>query len=957
MLSLTKLLRFGEGRMVKRLKHIAEHVESIAPEFESLTDAELQAKTDEFRGRLADGETLDDLLPEAFAVAREASWRVIGQKHYTVQIMGGAALHFGNIAEMKTGEGKTLTCVLPAYLNALSGDGVHVVTVNDYLAKRDSEWMGRVHRFLGLQTDVILSGMTPAQRREAYAADITYGTNNEFGFDYLRDNMTHSLDDLVQRGHNFAVVDEVDSILIDEARTPLIISGPADASSKWYAEFARIAPMLKKDVHYEVDIKKRTVGVHEAGVEFVEDQLGIDNLYEAANSPLVSYLNNAIKAKELYTRDKDYIVRDGDVVIVDEFTGRVLSGRRYNEGMHQAIEAKERVEIKAENQTLATITLQNYFRLYDKLSGMTGTAETEAAELHQIYSLGVIPIPTNRPMVRVDQGDLIYKTEEAKFAAVVDDVVERHEKGQPVLIGTTSVERSEYLSKQFTRRGIPHSVLNAKFHEKEAQIIAEAGRSGAVTVATNMAGRGTDVVLGGNPDILADIELRRRGLDPVNTPEEYEAAWDTTLEQINIEVKADAEKVREAGGLYVLGTERHESRRIDNQLRGRSGRQGDPGESRFYLSLGDELMRRFNGAALESIMTRLNLPDDVPIEAKMVSKAIKSAQTQVEQQNYEIRKNVLKYDEVMNQQRTVIYEERRRILRGEDLEGQVQHMLTDVVTAYVDGATDDGYVEDWDFDQLWTALKTLYPVGVDHKELVASHEDLDRDELRGILLEDARAAYDRRESELVGIAGEGAMRELERRVLLSVLDRKWREHLYEMDYLKEGIGLRAMAQRDPLVEYQREGYDMFTAMLDGLKEESVGFLFNLQVEATKAPTPAGGGVSVTAASAAATAQSAPTVAAAQSAPAAAAQSAPAAVRQPARAATPAAQAPPAVLTAKGLDEGERRMTYTGPGEDGRAHVARRSAGAGDTPTGVAEQGSRKERRAAARRDAKANRRR
>jgi len=930
-LSLTKLLRIGEGRMVKRLKHIAEHVESLSPEFEALTDAELRAKTDEFRKRYADGETLDDLLPEAFAVAREASWRVLGQKHYTVQIMGGAALHFGNIAEMKTGEGKTLTCVLPAYLNALSGDGVHVVTVNDYLAKRDSEWMGRVHRSLGLSTDVILSGLTPAQRRAAYAADITYGTNNEFGFDYLRDNMTHSLDDLVQRGHNFAVVDEVDSILIDEARTPLIISGPADASSKWYSEFARIAQMLEPETHYEIDIRKRTVGVHEAGVEFVEDQLGIDNLYEAANSPLVSYLNNAIKAKELYTKDKDYIVRDGEVVIVDEFTGRVLTGRRYNEGMHQAIEAKEKVEIKAENQTLATITLQNYFRLYDKLSGMTGTAETEAAELHQIYGLGVIPIPTNREMVRVDQGDLIYKTEEAKFAAVVDDVVERHQKGQPVLIGTTSVERSEYLSRQFTKRGIVHSVLNAKFHEQEAQIIAEAGRSGAVTVATNMAGRGTDIVLGGNPDILADIALRRRGLDPVHTPEEYEAAWDDTLEKIKAEVKADAEKVKAAGGLYVLGTERHESRRIDNQLRGRSGRQGDPGESRFYLSLGDELMRRFNGAALESIMTRLNLPDDVPIEAKMVSKAIKSAQTQVEQQNFEIRKNVLKYDEVMNQQRTVIYDERRRILRGENLEGQIESMIRDVVTAYVDGATSEGYVEDWDLEQLWTALRTLYPVGVDYKELVAANEDLGRDELREILLEDAEKAYARREAEIESIAGEGAMRELERRVLLSVLDRKWREHLYEMDYLKEGIGLRAMAQRDPLVEYQREGFDMFTGMLDALKEESVGFLFNLQVEAAQPQAPATGGVSVTAASAAAAAQNAPSL------------------TKPAPAPAPTPAPAPAALRAKGLDDGGRqqRLTYSGPAEDGSAQVSR-SGGA----AAAAQAGSRKERRAAARKDAK-----
>ncbi|MFZ2527529.1 MAG: preprotein translocase subunit SecA, partial [Rhodococcus sp. (in: high G+C Gram-positive bacteria)] len=906
MLSLTKLLRIGEGRMVKRLKHIAEHVESLSPEFEALTDAELRAKTDEFRNRYADGESLDELLPEAFAVAREASWRVLGQKHYTVQIMGGAALHFGNIAEMKTGEGKTLTCVLPAYLNAISGDGVHVVTVNDYLAKRDSEWMGRVHRSLGLSTDVILSGLTPAQRRAAYAADVTYGTNNEFGFDYLRDNMTHSLDDLVQRGHNFAVVDEVDSILIDEARTPLIISGPADASSKWYSEFARIVQMLEPETHYEIDIRKRTVGVHEAGVEFVEDQLGIDNLYEAANSPLVSYLNNAIKAKELYTKDKDYIVRDGDVVIVDEFTGRVLTGRRYNEGMHQAIEAKEKVEIKAENQTLATITLQNYFRLYDTLSGMTGTAETEAAELHQIYGLGVIPIPTNRSMVRVDQGDLIYKSEEAKFAAVVDDVVERHEKGQPVLIGTTSVERSEYLSRQFTKRGVAHSVLNAKFHEQEAQIIAEAGQSGAVTVATNMAGRGTDIVLGGNPDILADIALRRRGLDPVHTPEDYEAAWDDTLEKIKTEVKEDAEKVKDAGGLYVLGTERHESRRIDNQLRGRSGRQGDPGESRFYLSLGDELMRRFNGAALESIMTRLNLPDDVPIEAKMVSKAIKSAQTQVEQQNFEIRKNVLKYDEVMNQQRTVIYDERRRILRGEDLEGQIESMIHDVVAAYVDGATSEGYVEDWDLEQLWTALRTLYPVGLDHNALVEANEDLDRDELRVALLDDAQQAYARREAEIDQIAGETAMRELERRVLLSVLDRKWREHLYEMDYLKEGIGLRAMAQRDPLVEYQREGFDMFTGMLDGLKEESVGFLFNLQVEAGQPQAPATSGVNVTAASAAAVAQNAPSLAKSGPAP------------------TPTPAPAPAALRAKGLDDtgGQQRLTYSGPAEDGSAQVSR-----------------------------------
>ena len=905
---LSKLLRLGEGRMVKRLRGVADYVNTLSDDVEKLTDAELRAKTDEFRARVSGGEKLDDLMPEAFAVAREAAWRVLSQRHFDVQVMGGAALHFGNVAEMKTGEGKTLTCVLPAYLNALSGKGVHVVTVNDYLARRDSEWMGRVHRFLGLEVGVILSGLNPDERRAAYAADITYGTNNEFGFDYLRDNMAHSLDDLVQREHHFAIVDEVDSILIDEARTPLIISGSADGSSHWYTEFARLAPMMEKDVHYEVDIRKRTVGVHELGVEFVEDQLGIENLYEAANSPLVSYLGNSLKAKELFQADKDYIVRDGEVIIVDEFTGRVLVGRRYNEGMHQAIEAKEQVEIKAESQTLATITLQNYFRLYSKLAGMTGTAETEAAELHEIYKLGVVQIPTNRDMIRKDQTDLIYKTEEAKFIAVADDIAERHEARQPVLIGTTSVERSEYLSRQLQKRGVPHNVLNAKHHEQEAAIIAEAGRLGAVTVATNMAGRGTDIVLGGNVDFLLDMRLRDRGLDPIDTPEEYEAAWQEELPAVKAEVVAEAEDVTGAGGLYVLGTERHESRRIDNQLRGRSGRQGDPGESRFYLSLGDELMRRFNGATLESLLTRLNLPDDVPIEAKMVNRAIKSAQSQVEQQNFEIRKNVLKYDEVMNKQRKVIYAERRRILEGEDLEKQADDMLVDVVTAYVKGATADGYVEDWDLEQLWGALRALYPVGIDHHELVDSDTfgeagELTREELLNLLIADAEKAYAAREAEISAIAGPDAMRQLERNVLLNVLDRKWREHLYEMDYLKEGIGLRAMAQRDPLVEYQREGYDMFIGMLEGLKEESVGFLFNVQVEA---------------------APQAPTV---------------------------AAQPMPEGLRAEGLrakgieDEAARQLTYVGPSEDGNAEIQQHDA---PVPGAV----SRKDRRQAKRQESK-----
>ncbi|HEX2074588.1 MAG TPA: preprotein translocase subunit SecA, partial [Geodermatophilus sp.] len=804
---------------------------SLEDDVSDLTDAELRAKTDEFKERYADGETLDELLPEAFAVVREAATRTLGQRHFRVQIMGGAALHLGNIAEMKTGEGKTLTGVLPAYLNALTGDGVHVITVNDYLAKRDAEWMGRVHRFLGLSVGVILSGEKPAHRREQYACDITYGTNNEFGFDYLRDNMAWSKADLVQRGHHYAIVDEVDSILIDEARTPLIISGPAEQSAKWYGEFARIAPLLKRDVHYEVEEAKRTVAITEEGVEFVEDQLGIENLYEAVNTPLIGYLNNALKAKELYHRDQQYIVSNGEVLIVDEFTGRVLSGRRYNEGMHQAIEAKEKVQIKDENQTLTTITLQNYFRLYEKLAGMTGTAQTEAAELSQTYKLGVVPIPTNRPMVREDCADVIYKTEKAKFEAVIDDIAERHEKGQPVLVGTASVEKSEILSKMLLRRGIPHEVLNAKNHAREAHIVAQAGRLGAVTVATNMAGRGTDIQLGGNPDFIADEMLRERGLSPSETPDEYEAAWDDALAKAREQVKAEHEQVVEVGGLYVLGTERHESRRIDNQLRGRSGRQGDPGESRFYLSLGDDLMRRFNGPMLESMMTTLRVPDDQPIESKMVTRAIRSAQTQVEQQNFEVRKDVLKYDEVLNRQRTVIYDERRKILDGEDLQDQVQAMIDDVVGAYVDGATETGYAEDWDLEQLWTGLKALYPVGLDRQELIDRVADGDQsaltaEVLKSELIADVHRAYEEREAAL----GSEVMRELERRVLLSVLDRKWREHLYEMDYLRAGIHLRAMANRDPVVEYQREGYDMFNAMLDGIKEESVGFLFNLEVK-------------------------------------------------------------------------------------------------------------------------------
>ena len=833
MFGLSKVLRMGEGRKIKRLQKIAEEVLALEPEMADLTDEELKAKTDEFKERIADGETVDDLLYEAFAVAREASYRVLGQKHYLVQVMGGAALHFGGVAEMRTGEGKTLTCVLPAYLNALEGKGVHVVTVNDYLAKRDAEWMGRVHRFLGLKVGVILSNMTPEERKTAYDADITYGTNNELGFDYLRDNMVHSLSELVQRGHHYAIVDEVDSILIDEARTPLIISGPADGPSQLYTTFAALAPRMREGIHYEVDHRKRTVGVKEEGVEFVENQLGIENLYAPENSQLVSYLNNAIKAKELFTKDKDYIVSKGEVLIVDDFTGRVLEGRRYNEGMHQAIEAKEGVEIKNENQTLATITLQNYFRLYDKLAGMTGTAETEAAELHQIYKLDVMPITTNKKTQRVDMTDLVYKTQEAKFAAVVQDIAERVAKGQPVLVGTTSVERSEYLSKLLQRRHIKHNVLNAKFHEQEAQIIARAGLPGQVTVATNMAGRGTDIVLGGNPDIIADINLRERGLDPIETPEEYEAAWDEELEKVKEKAKKEAEKVRKAGGLYVLGTERHESRRIDNQLRGRSGRQGDPGLTRFYLSMRDDLMVRFVGQTMENMMNRLNVPDDVPIEAKMVTNSIKGAQAQVENQNFEMRKNVLKYDEVMNEQRKVIYRERREILESADIAANIQAMIDETITAYVRGATMNGYVEDWDLESLWHALETLYGPSMTVEELIDGTQfgaagELSADDLLEAVLLDAHTQYEQLEEAVTLIGGEAQMRNLERQVILPILDQKWREHLYEMDYLKEGIGLRAMAQRDPLVEYQKEGGEMFDAMKDAIKEETVRQLFMLR---------------------------------------------------------------------------------------------------------------------------------
>ncbi|MGV8850270.1 MAG: preprotein translocase subunit SecA [Propionibacteriaceae bacterium] len=824
------MLHIGEGRQLKKLEVIARQVNFLEDEYTGMSDEDLRGQTGDLKQRYENGESLDSLLPEAFATVREASTRVLDKRHFYVQIMGGAALHQCNIAEMKTGEGKTLVGVLPSYLNALTGKGVHVVTVNDYLAQFQSEQMGRIHHFLGLDVGAILAHMDPAARRVAYAADVTYGTNNEFGFDYLRDNMALSLDDCVQRGHYFAIVDEVDSILVDEARTPLIISGPSEDSGKWYPEFARIVKRLGRDHHYEVDEKKRTVSILEDGITVIEDRLGIENLYESENTPLISYLNNAIKAKELFKRDKDYVVMDGNVLIVDEHTGRTLDGRRYNEGLHQALEAKEGVKIKEEYQTLATITLQNFFRMYSKLAGMTGTAKTEESEFQKIYGLGVIPIPTNQPMIRVDQKDFIYRTEDAKFDAIVTDVVERHENGQPVLIGTASVAKSERLSKLLVRAGIPHEVLNAKQHAREAAVVALAGRRGAVTVATNMAGRGTDIILGGNPEFLADAVLRERGLDPVENSDEYEAEWAQTFEDINSQVADEHSEVVEAGGLYVIGSERHESRRIDNQLRGRSGRQGDPGESRFFLSLGDDLMRLFKSDMVDWFMRALKVPDDVPIEDKRITKMIQSAQEQVEAQNFEMRKNVLKYDDVMNRQRHAIYSDRRSVLEGADVEDKLRATVTKVVGEFVENAT-QGFDEDWDLEQLWLDLKLLYPVSLhmaDYQDKTVTTEQLVTD-----FVDDAQKAYDQREEALTP----EVMRELERRVLLTVLDRKWREHLYEMDYMREGIGLRAMAQRDPLVEYQREGGVMFQAMMDSFMEEVVGYLFNLQVEAVPQAAP------------------------------------------------------------------------------------------------------------------------
>ena len=821
----SKILKAGEGRTLKEFDHIVAEVNAAEDEVARLSDADLAARTVGFRQRLENGEPLDDLTVEAFATVREASRRVLGQRHFDVQVIGALTLHRGMVAEMKTGEGKTLVSTMPAYLNALTGRGVHIVTVNDYLASRDADWMGAVHRSLGLKVGLIQTSMTPAERQPAYGADITYGTNNEFGFDYLRDNMAMSAADRVQRGHAFAIVDEVDSILIDEARTPLIISGRLGDSARWYKDFARIVDRLRREEHYEVDEAKRQVITTEEGVSRVEEILGIENLYDHAAVDFVHHLESALRAKELYHKDVEYLIDSGEVKIVDEFTGRVLEGRRYSEGLHQAIEAKEGVKIKEENQTLATITLQNYFRLYEKLAGMTGTAETEAAELAQIYGVEVLVIPTNQPVNRADQPDLIYKTEDAKFDAVVEDVVSRHERGQPVLLGTVSIEKSERLARLLTKRGIRHEVLNAKLHAREAEIIAQAGRPGAVTVATNMAGRGVDIMLGGNPEGMAKVELKRRGVEL--DAADYEEKLGALTRKYAEEIVPDKESVKAAGGLYVVGTERHESRRIDNQLRGRSGRQGDEGESRFYLSLGDDLMRRFSGDRVSGLMDRMRIPDDVPIEAGMVTKAIERAQRTVEAQNFEIRKNVLKYDEVMNRQREVIYEWRQSLLDvgGDDLIAEwIDKVIGDTVESVL---TEDSSPAEWDWELLNKELGQFYKANLDRDDF----ERLSVDQIVDVAVEQARAAYTERERELTS----KQMRSFERQIALFVIDNKWREHLSEMDYLRSGIGLRAMGQRDPLVEYQREGFLLFSDLVDSVKRDSIKHLFHVQAPEAAAP--------------------------------------------------------------------------------------------------------------------------
>jgi preprotein translocase subunit SecA len=823
----SKILKAGEGKRVRQLAELVGPINELAGQMAALTDEELRAQTDVFRERLAEGETLDDILIEAFAVVREAATRVLGQRHYDVQLMGGMALHFGWIAEMKTGEGKTLVSTLPVYLNALAGQGVHVVTVNDYLATRDANWMGQLHRFLGLSVGRVGPDLAEfEEKREAYQSDITYGTNTEFGFDYLRDNMARRAEHMVQRGHHYAIVDEVDSILIDEARTPLIISGPASDVTKLYYQFASIARALVRDVDYEVDEEKKTVVPTEAGIEKVERQLGVANLYDAVATNYVHQLGQALRAKELFHRDKDYLVAGGDVKIIDEFTGRTLDGRRWSDGLHQAVEAKERVKIQEENHTWATVTLQNYFRLYEKLAGMTGTAETEAAEFGNTYKLSVVPIPTNQPMIRLDVPDLIYKTEASKFAAIVEEVRERNDRGQPILLGTASVEKSELLSKELSKAGITHEVLNAKQHFREAEIVAQAGRKHAVTVATNMAGRGVDVVLGGNFEGLATREAQGRGYQPGT--EEYDAAYQSALATFKPMCQAEGDEVRALGGLSVLGTERHDSRRIDNQLRGRSGRQGDLGESRFYLSLEDELLRLFATGAVSWVMDRA-MPEDVPIEAKMVSKAIERAQNTVEGRNAEIRKDVLKYDEVMNEQRKVIYGRRQQVIDGEDIHDATIEMIEECLTRVVNDQLSAEFAEDWDYNLLLTELLNYYPARLKVSELDAYD---DRDELVAVVLEEALTQYEAKCENFPG--GMDTAKEIERDVMLQILDQRWRDHLSDMDYLRDGIHLRQVAQQDPLTAWQKEGYLMFEHLLTAVDDDFVRYITHVEAAPAEA---------------------------------------------------------------------------------------------------------------------------
>ena len=828
----SKILKAGEGKRVRQLAELVGPINDLAGQMAALTDEELRAQTDVFRERLAAGETLDDILIEAFAVVREGATRVLGQRHYDVQLMGGMALHFGWIAEMKTGEGKTLVSTLPVYLNALAGKGVHVVTVNDYLATFHANWMGRLHRFLGISVGRVGPDLPDFdQKREAYASDVTYGTNTEFGFDYLRDNMARRAEHMVQRGHPYAIIDEVDSILIDEARTPLIISGPASDVTKLYYQFASIARSLTRDVDYEVDEEKKTVVPTEAGIEKVERQLGVTNLYDAVATNYVHQLGQALRAKELFHRDKDYLVSGGDVKIVDEFTGRTLDGRRWSDGLHQAVEAKERVRIQEENHTWATVTLQNYFRLYEKLSGMTGTAETEAAEFGNTYKLSVVPIPTNRSMVRIDKPDLIYKTEAAKFDAIVDEVRERSDKGQPILLGTASVEKSELLSKELSKAGINHEVLNAKQHFREAEIIAQAGRKHAVTVATNMAGRGVDVILGGNPEGLAARDALGRGF--AVDSEEYDAAFQSALAASKPICEAEGDEVRALGGLYVLGTERHDSRRIDNQLRGRSGRQGDPGESRFYLSLEDELLRLFATGAVQWVMSRA-MPEDVPIEASMVSKAIERAQNTVEGRNAEIRKDVLKYDEVMNEQRKVIYGRRQQVINGEDIHDATIEMIEECLTGVVSEQLSGEFVEEWDIGLLVTELMTYYPTTL-NAEVLSAYDD--REDIIAVVVDDALKQYEEKSENFPG--GIDTAKEIERDVMLQILDQRWRDHLSDMDYLRDGIHLRQVAQQDPLTAWQKEGYLLFEQLLENVDNDFVRYVTHVEAVPEEAPTDEG----------------------------------------------------------------------------------------------------------------------